>query len=270
MKVNSKTKIGAIIAENEASIEAIASINSNFKKLKNPVLRKLLAGRVDVATAAKIGGVTTDAFLKVLSDIGFEVNKVNETAVVMSEANHIAQQQKDKSIELDVRPILDGGVDPFKAIIAKLKEMQAGEVLKIINTFKPVPLIGVLGEKGYLIEVEQLEDNLFWTFILIPSSETDIENINKNDANLNNFDSVHKMFEGKTRTIDVRHLEMPEPMVTILNELSSLPEDHCLFVHHKKVPQFLLPELKTRGFLHVEKTIDEGDVKMIILKNPVK
>ena len=38
MKVSEKTKISALIKEDKAVIDVIASINSHFKKLKNPVL----------------------------------------------------------------------------------------------------------------------------------------------------------------------------------------------------------------------------------------
>jgi hypothetical protein len=37
-------------------------------------------------------------------------------------------------------------------------------------------------------------------------------------------------------------------MVTILNELEALPQGHALYVHHKKMPQYLLPELEERRF----------------------
>ncbi len=55
---------------------------------------------------------------------------------------------------------------------------------------------------------------------------------------------------------------MPLPMTTILGELESLPNDMALFVHHKKVPQFLFPELQERNFKWSieEKTADEVDL----------
>jgi len=57
MKFNRNTRISTLIKEKEETILAIASINKHFLKLKNPVLRRVLAPRVTVADAAKVGGV---------------------------------------------------------------------------------------------------------------------------------------------------------------------------------------------------------------------
>jgi len=73
MKITEHTKISKLIQENPASIDVIAGINKHFRKLKNPVLRKLLAPRVSIAEAAKIGDTTVEVFLSKLKEIGFEV-----------------------------------------------------------------------------------------------------------------------------------------------------------------------------------------------------
>jgi hypothetical protein len=39
---------------------------------------------------------------------------------------------------------------------------------------------------------------------------------------------------------------MPLPMITILDELDELEKDRALFVYHKRIPVFLLPEMKER------------------------
>ncbi len=51
--------------------------------------------------------------------------------------------EKSKIIELDVRPILAKGVDPFEAIMAELKKMNDDQTLLVINTFEPVPLLNI-------------------------------------------------------------------------------------------------------------------------------
>jgi TusA-related sulfurtransferase len=66
------------------------------------------------------------------------------------------------------------------------------------------------------------------------------------------------------RDIDVRDLEMPLPMLTILSALEELPEGEALYVHHKKVPQYLLPELAERHFKVFISDIADGNVKMLI------
>jgi hypothetical protein len=53
-------------------------------------------------------------------------------------------------------------------------------------------------------------------------------------------------------------------MMTILEELDHLPAGHALFVHHKRIPMFLLPELEDRKFQYRSWEIGEGNVKMLI------
>jgi uncharacterized protein (DUF2249 family) len=80
------------------------------------------------------------------------------------------------------------------------------------------------------------------------------------------FKEIEKRFAGKMKEIDVRHLEMPLPMVTILEEIEGLKEGDALYVHHKKLPQYLLPELEERNFKWASQDIDESNIKLIIFK----
>ena len=58
------------------------------------------------------------------------------------------------------------------------------------------------------------------------------------------WDEILDRFKGNLETVDVRELEMPLPMHTILEALETLPADKALFVYHKRIPVFLLPELE--------------------------
>jgi len=148
---------------------------------------------------------------------------------------------------LDVRPILANGNDPFNEIMAVVQKLEKGQTLQIINTFQPIPLINKLENNGYKSWTEQPEIGVYHTFF--KKEEVLTSNFeNKNVEESLKFEACYKSFIGKLKSIDVRHLEMPEPMTTILEELEHLPESFALFVDHKKVPQFLLPELEERGF----------------------
>ena len=154
---------------------------------------------------------------------------------------------------LDVRPILSGGTDPFTKIMETVKSLKEGQTLQIINTFQPLPLITKLEQSGYKSWTEKPESGIFHTFFKKDTTvEKEVEPILM-EENLK-FDALYKTFVGKLKSVDVRHLEMPEPMTTILEELEQLPEGFALFVEHKKVPQFLLPELEARNFeIHYKK-----------------
>lgn len=64
MLINEKTKIAALLKYHPDALETIVSIAPDFKKLRNPILRKLMAGRTSIAMASKIGGVRPEDFFK--------------------------------------------------------------------------------------------------------------------------------------------------------------------------------------------------------------
>src|SRR5690606_22829125 len=52
-------------------------------------------------------------------------------------------------IDLDVRPILRNGGEPFAEIMKAVSSLAPDQGLRLYATFKPVPLFQVLGKKGY-------------------------------------------------------------------------------------------------------------------------
>jgi len=264
MKVTKNTKISRILREDSAAIDTIASINKHFLKLKNPILRKVLATRVTVTDAAKIGKTTVNNFLKKLEAIGFEVEYETEEAVVIhkkaTDLEHL------NIVNLDVRSTIDSGADPFKEIMQAVKGLAADETLMVINIFEPVPLMDILKEKGYKTWTDIINENEYHTFFTKVTTASHEEIVESMPITEGSFDEKLATYGGNIKEIDVRHLEMPEPMVNILKEIETLPENYALLVNHKKVPQFLLPELKTRNYQWMNKEITRGHTLLLIFR----
>jgi len=91
--------------------------------------------------------------------------------------------------------------------------------------------------------------------------------IDKAENKTEDWDECLQRFQNKIQTIDVRALEMPGPMLTILDALEKLPSDNALFVYHKRIPVFLLPELKDRKFDYRIKEISDNEVHLLIFKD---
>lgn len=282
MIFNAQTKISDIIKHNIACIDAIASIAPSLKRLKNPILRKVMASRVSVAEAAKMGGCKIEDFARVLAPLGYQFENISAppvgtTAPPLTAASHekpdwLKNAPNVDVIEFDVRPIIENGTDPLKEIMTKFKEVPGGKILCIINTFVPTPLIHLLEkDKAEASFVETVGDKEFRTYFLKKAKESlsapaTGEKVVMHDAT--SFERICSLFTGnKTKKIDVRDLEMPGPMQTILGELQVLPTGHALYVDHKRVPVFLLEELADKDYaVHIH-NIEEGDVKMLLFKN---
>ena len=66
--------------------------------------------------------------------------------------------QADAEKVLDVRPDLERGGEPFVRIMEAAATIQPDKTLVIIAPFEPVPLYGVLNERGFSHETVKVTD----------------------------------------------------------------------------------------------------------------
>ncbi len=266
MIINAYTKIGAILKQHPGALDAIVSISPKFEKLRNPVLRKLMAGRATIAMASKIGGCSVDDFFNRLEPLGFETNKgkyPGEKENVKEAPEFLKNVRSDQIINLDVRPVIETGKDPLSLILEKIKGLQPGQILQIINSFEPAPLIFLLKKQGFESKTETIHENLVHTYFYKTEETKQIETRDKENSSMG-WEEVMIRFKEKLQIIDVRQMEMPLPMLAILEALEKLPSGNALFVYHKRIPVFLLPELKARKLDYRIKEISEGEVHLLI------
>lgn len=274
MIINNNTKILSIIKENKRSVDAIAAVAKPLQRLRNPLLQKMLAGRTTLAQAAKIGGCSIDELAVALKPLGFdwvnEDTKDEQEAFAFTPAFMLSIDKYQRTI-LDVREDLASGQDPLKKIMAAVKQLPKGNVLEIINTFEPTPLVNMLNKKGYESYVETKKENEVHAFFKLKEGADEkadaLENELPDLCDEKDFSEKLKSFGDKVVPVDVSEMEMPMPMVTILEALSSLPENHILSVTHKRIPIFLFNELKERKAEYLVYKAGETDVRLLIWKN---
>lgn len=272
MLINEKTKIAQLLKHHPDALETIVALSPDFKKLRNPVLRKLAAGRASIAMASKMGGCTPEDFYKALAPLGFEIDTsatvVEEKIENLPMPAYLKNLSANKLVNFDVRELIADGKDPLRYIQQKIKALQAGEALKIVTDFEPVPLVKLLERQGFDSYVQWLSSEEIHTYFYkenLDASNEETELIS-DETTSEDWDAVWKRFENNMIEIDVRHMEMPMPMMTILEALETLPGDKALYVNHKKVPVFLLSELKDREFEYRIKDVQEGEVYLMIYK----
>lgn len=265
--INADTKIATLLKENPAALDAIISISPKFNKLRNPLLRKLMASRTSISMASKVGGCTVNDFFNKLEPLGFLIDRNVKTTDSAAQKQTPAFMQKISEtdiVELDVRAQIETGKDPLNLIMKAVKQLKPGQLFKLINSFEPVPLMLLLEKQGFESYAETIDDNLVYTFfhksMTAPVKETDLNGASEG------WDEMMQQFDDKMETIDVRQLEMPLPMLTILDALDKLPADKALYVIHKRIPVFLLPELTERKFDYRVKEVGDGEVYLLIFR----
>lgn len=267
--ISANTKIGALLKQHPDALEAIISISPKFAKLRNPILRKVIAGRTSIAMASKLGGCTVDDFFNKLKPLGFEVD------LVLAPANEDGNKQvpgfmkaidPGKIVDLDVRPFIESGKDPLDIILKEIRILKPGHILKIINSFEPTPLILLLGKRGFESYTENINDDLVHTFFYKKGNNV-IGDSQTGSGDVGSWEEILVRFKGNLETIDVRELEMPLPMHAILKAMENLPEGKALYVYHKRIPVFLLPEIEERQFSYRIKEISDSEVHLLIYKD---
>ncbi len=275
MVIGPHTRIAELIKANDASIDAIAGLAKPLRKLKNPLLRRVMASRVTIAEAAAIGGCPIAHFARVLGPLGFTFR---ETAAGGDPVAAVPAPRPDWLVraagrgveEFDVRPTIDAGDDPLKAILQRFGALGPGQALCIVNSFIPHPLISLLEGKGALSFVEPAGDGAWHTWFLKGhgSGATDhpptAGGVVMHDGD--SFDrQLARYAASRVRCIDVRALPMPRPMETILAALPELGDGEALYVRHKRVPLHLLEALDGQPYaIHIHEA-GEGDVKLLMV-----
>lgn len=265
--ITKEMKISKMLAEFPPTFDVLIKASPHFKKLENKILRRALAGRVTVAQAASIAGVDLYSLLFGLNksiNNSFEPKqnlseKMNNENLVKQKPEILNNISVDKIHQLDVRPILEKGTDPFQVIMAAVKELNDGDVLILINSFEPLPLYTVLGKKGYEHFTEK-EDDLFKIYFYKNKIVELVENLSKHKTSREETDYKNVI------ELDVRELLPPEPMIKILEILSQVDENTVLLVHHHREPMMLYPKLEERGYEAVSNKIEENYFKIVITK----
>lgn len=69
--------------------------------------------------------------------------------------------------ELDVRPILRAGGEPFGDIMKFVDDLHPNEAFRLLATFKPEPLLTVMAHKGCRGEAKQVAEE-DWAVVFTP------------------------------------------------------------------------------------------------------
>lgn len=142
--------------------------------------------------------------------------------------------------ELDVRPLLRAGEEPFQAIMDAVGALAPGQSLRLIAPFRPVPLFSVMANRGFSASDRAL-DGGDWEVLFSPVAGMQTE------AGLATGSSPSALSWGDPiEELDLVDLEPPEPMVRILEALEDLKPGDVLFALLAREPVFLFPELAKR------------------------
>jgi uncharacterized protein (DUF2249 family) len=142
-----------------------------------------------------------------------------------------------------------------------VKALGPDQALVLRAPFEPIPLYRVLGKRGLVAwtECRGQGDWVVW-FYRDPAVPAAASLANQSGTPGPGIAPP----EPTTIQIDVRGLEPPRPMVSVLEALETLGRGERLEVLHDRRPMFLYPQLDERGFVHETEDVAPGMVRIRI------
>ena len=256
-----------MLGQHPQLLEVLINASPAFRHLRNPLARALRTRLVSVAQAARIAGLEPNELVHSLN-AAIGLHSAPNLAQASAPAPMASDIRGDTPVaeDLDVRPLLANGEEPFSVIMASAARVPAHAALRLRTTFEPVPLYDVLGGRGFQHAAQQLGPD-DWEIVFVRSGEAA-------------FDSSPTGPDPQTATVvvgtsptraeadmvrlDVSDLAPPEPMVRILEAAAKLGPEQTLFVEHHRRPVYLYPQLDAQGFLHATHEAGPGRVEIQI------
>lgn len=161
--------------------------------------------------------------------------------------------------DLDVRPILREGGEPFSVIMQAASSLAPGQSLRLYATFKPLPLFQVLGARGFEASAREI-GNGEWEVIFTPG-EAAADSAVKPTAPAAASDDK---WPAPVDELDNRDLDPPEPMVKTLEGVEALQPGQTIAALLPREPVFLLEELEARGHSWRGQMEPEGHYRVVI------
>ena len=166
--ITPKTKIFDLLAAYPDLEDTLIKAAPEFKKLKNPVLRKTITRITNIGQAASVGGLNVEELVNILrkeagqesiSQIDDSGNKYNITCPEWYKEDRIIKT-------VDVRDMLHAGEQPVHEVLSDLKKLEEKEILKIIAPFIPAPLIDKSLSLGYRHWLEKKQEDEYFVFFV--------------------------------------------------------------------------------------------------------
>ena len=185
MIVTSKMTVKEALKINERMLEAFVWLAPEFERLRNPALRKLMAGRVCVEQAARIGGIPLTEALYVLNlaagadetVLTRELTNLKPDCFKSREENPPHKPRELAGLRdtdplvhfVDVMPQARRAEDPQPAIMRELNALRsAEEVLLVRHPFDPIPLRDLLLRRGYASWAEERRPHEWYIYFFRP------------------------------------------------------------------------------------------------------
>jgi uncharacterized protein (DUF2249 family) len=161
------TKIGALLERFPQLEEVLIEIFPEFKKLRNPILRKTIGRVTSLRQAAAVAKVPIAELINKLRDEAGIKEEFRTDESIMSFTKETPAWFSPSKIaqSLDAKSMLDKGEKPLNKVLSDCKNLKIGEIYELIMPFLPAPLIENAQKQGYLVWAKEEGEHVFKTYL---------------------------------------------------------------------------------------------------------
>lgn len=150
--ITPKTKIFDLLESYPDLEDVLVEAAPEFKKLKNPVLRRTITRITNIGQAAVIANLNVEELVNRLrhqagqdniGEIDESGNKYNTEKPGWFDPERVVNT-------IDIRDMLNRGEQPVHEVLAAAKNLGEGEILAIVAPFIPAPLLDKTLSLGYV------------------------------------------------------------------------------------------------------------------------
>lgn len=149
--IGPESRLGPLLDDHPELEETLIALSPEFKRLRNPVLRRTVARVATVAQAARIGGLPVARVVAALREALGQPPDPHQAGAgdLAAFASAPAWTAVAPEQSLDAEAILAGGGSPVGDLLKALAACRPGGVVAVRAPFFPAPLVDVARRNGH-------------------------------------------------------------------------------------------------------------------------
>lgn len=171
LTITPETRIAELLEAYPNLEELLIQQAPAFKALKNPILRRTVAKVATLEKAAQVGGIPARQLVAALRQAAgqapedFASGEATLPVVVASRPDWLDERKVRVTINAD--ELLAAGQVPLNRVNSALQELESGDLLKVVSSFRPAPLIEAMERADHKTHVIQESPERFRTYVLV-------------------------------------------------------------------------------------------------------
>ncbi|MCC6862296.1 MAG: DUF1858 domain-containing protein [Bryobacterales bacterium] len=159
--ITPETRLDALLGAYPALEETLIGAVPAFEKLRNPVLRQVVARSTTLEQAARLGGINVVEMVRALRTAAGQ-----EQTSGLSDAglpDWVSEGAVRKEIDAD--PMLARGVHPIGLVREAAAALAPGEMVRLLTSFRPEPLIETMRRSGFTVACLEIPAGRYATYV---------------------------------------------------------------------------------------------------------